>query len=66
MNRQTPLDTPEDIEWLRSTHVLTLPTDIQFAILYGNEDSPVKVEGWKSFNPHYQSKPDFVWVMEEV
>ena len=66
MAQYTALTTAEDIEWLRSTHVPTLPLDIKYVVLEGNEDSPSKVEGWKDQMPDYFTPPDFVWVDEEI
>jgi len=42
---QTFLDTTEDLEWLRDVHGIDTK-GIVCAILYGNEDSPEKIEAF--------------------
>lgn len=43
MAKATTLQTPEDLAWLHDVH--GIPTDgVAVAILYGNEDWPLKVE----------------------
>ena len=59
--RQTYLDTPEDMQWLRDVHCQDMPADMSCAILYGNEDAPEKVEAWRVNNPHHQAPADYAW-----
>jgi len=55
------LNTPEDCEWLRNTH-LGGRTDYKFEsfVLYGNEDSPTKVELYFSNDPLYTDEPHII------
>ncbi len=57
---QTFLNTPADIAWLRDVHCPNMPLGIRSAILHGNEDAPVKVEAWRTVNPHHMAPPDYV------
>ena len=41
--RELFLDTPEDLAWLAEVHC-PIARGYPYAILYGNEDSPTKVE----------------------
>jgi len=59
--KQTYIDTPEDITWLRDVHCHDLPLSIQCAIIHGNEDAPSKVVAWVANNPHFEAKPNYVW-----
>lgn len=69
-DRPTVLDDPADVLWAIEMHVLgkvgrelaTPATRYKFAILYGNEDFPSRIEFWKSSNPHHDSKPNAVWI----
>lgn len=58
--RLTYLDSPADIDWLRSTHCPAIPAGIRYAVLHGNEDSPVRVECFAS-EPMIDDKPDYDW-----
>lgn len=61
--RRTILDTPEDIQWLKETHLKAGNVDyhtarhgagyfeVRCAILFGNEDSPSRIETYASANP---------------
>ena len=55
------LDSEEGMRWLRETHCPKMPARMTCAVLYGNQDSPTKVEAWEVTNPHYQAPPDYVW-----
>jgi hypothetical protein len=57
-------NSPEDIEWLRSTHLPTLPASCRSYILHGNEDAPTKVEAYDTDMPTYDQAPDFVWIVD--
>lgn len=54
----TPLNTPEDLQWLKEVHLLKAPPphpydNFKFAILHGNEDTPDSVDLYLSENPNY-------------
>jgi hypothetical protein len=49
--RQTFLSGDEDMTWLRDVHCPTLPAEYHSAILYGNEDSPERIEAYLSPDP---------------
>lgn len=53
---------PLDLEWLE-THACPAAKGqgLRFAILYGNEDSPSKIEAWCVRNPCVTQPPDFLW-----
>lgn len=52
-------DEPDDMNWLRT--VYGAPTDIRFAVLYGNEDSAIRIEGWYDHNPENGIPPDWTY-----
>ena len=54
----TVLETEEDIKWLIDVH--HVPTNIRFAILYGNEDAPDRIECWSMEDPTVDIKPNLV------
>lgn len=55
------LNTPEDCNWLRDT-VLGGRTDLMFGafVLYGNEDSPSKVELFADCEPLITDEPHVI------
>lgn len=58
----TPIETVEDIAWVRETIVETLPASTRFVILTGHhEGSPDKVEAWNDKMPDYDQPADFTW-----
>ena len=58
--KQTYLDLPEDLEWLRQVHCPDLPRNIIAAIITGNEDAPSKVEAWNIGNDNADASADYV------
>ena len=54
---QSLLNTPEDLEWLRSTHCPTLPLEMKCVVLHGNEDFPELLECYDSAEPLATDKP---------
>lgn len=56
--KQQFLNNPEDCEWLRHVH-LGGRTDYKFEsfVLYGNEDSPEKVDLYLTADPRSTDKP---------
>ena len=62
--QQTTLDTSDDIAWLRDVHIPTLPLDCGFAILYGNEDWPERLECYACRDPLVTDTPT-VYVADE-
>lgn len=61
MGRYSVLETEEDIAWLRDVHCRDLPSNIHFAVVYGNEDAPERIEAWIDENPQYDALPDYAW-----
>ena len=57
------LNSPMDMRWLNDVH--NVPREMKCAILYGDETSPKKIEAWRSRNPDYRQKPDFVYLQEK-
>lgn len=55
--KKTFLNDEEDLNWLRSTHCRDLPREAKSFILYGNEDSPSRVEAFDSEDPEIGDKP---------
>lgn len=51
----------DSIKWIFETHLRETDTDeYNFAILYGNEDSPSRIDFWRN-EPDYDSIPDRTW-----
>ena len=59
--QQTILETEEDLKWLSEVHHV-YTAEYTFAVLYGNEDAPHKVELYAE--NHYKCKPT-VWEADE-
>jgi hypothetical protein len=53
--RPTLLQRRWDIEWLRRVH--GAPDWTRAAILYGNEDSPARIDCWPVSNPLHNNPP---------
>lgn len=55
----TFLDKPEDIQWLRETHLKNVPNLPAFksAIIVGNEDCPERIVCYKFKSPRYDACP---------
>jgi hypothetical protein len=51
------LNSPEDMKWLRDVHLQGLPSEYEAAVVHGNEDSPSKIEVFRSLNPTVNEKP---------
>ena len=51
------LNSPEDMKWLRDVHIPDLPSEYEAAVVHGNEDSPSKIEAYRSPNPAIQETP---------
>jgi len=51
------LNTPEDCQWLRSTHLGGQDLKFESFVLYGNEDCPTKVELYFTQDPLYTDEP---------
>jgi hypothetical protein len=57
--KTTFLDTPEDTQWLRDTHLRGVPLPTKYmgfrcAILQGNEDAPHSINLYMTQAPNYQ------------
>ena len=62
----TPLNTPEDLQWLKEVHLLKAPPphpydNFKYAILYGTEDTPYAVDLYRDADAtisdnHYRIK----------
>lgn len=61
MYKLTPLDTPEDLAWLREVHLPDAP-EFGCAMLYGNEDCPDEIRAWKTNSPLFTQEADYVWL----
>ena len=57
MARKTLIDTTEDMEWLRDVHVPHLSKNYKSAIIYGNEDSPSRIEVYVRRTPLVTDEP---------
>ncbi|HSW91035.1 MAG TPA: hypothetical protein VLG09_00105 [Candidatus Saccharimonadales bacterium] len=56
--KQTFINSADDMEWLRETHLTNLHVEsFNSAIIYGNEDSPVKVDLYLDQNPNVTDLP---------
>lgn len=51
------LNSSEDMQWLRDVHLQGLPPEYEAAVVYGNEDSPSKIETYRSLNPKVNDVP---------
>ncbi len=49
-------DDPEDMKWLRETHLPELPEKFKSALVYGNEDSPDKIVVYEDEDPRFDDK----------
>lgn len=54
----TYLDEPEDVQWLKETHLKGVPlpakyADFQSFVIYGNEDAPDRLDLHTTKNPQY-------------
>lgn len=57
----TIIETPSDLQWLKDVH--GAPESTKFALLFGNEDAPTKVECWNRIDPMYDQPPD-AWIVD--
>ena len=48
---------PDDMPWL--IDVYSAPQGVKCAILYGNEDDAEKIDAWFTYNPHFETPPDW-------
>ena len=56
--REVLLNTPEDVLWLRQTHLKDVPTPMfKSAVMFGNEDCPTRLILYHSSNPLIHFKP---------
>jgi len=55
------INTPEDMAWLRETHLPNLHARFESAIIYGNEDSPDQIECYITQDPELTDFPE-IWV----
>jgi hypothetical protein len=55
----------DSIAWLFEGHINEADTkEFNFAVLYGNEDCPEKIELWRC-EPKFRDIPDKVWTPKE-
>jgi hypothetical protein len=52
-------DESGDLDWLQSQY--GAPVTVRCAILYGNEDSATRIEGWNTYNPDNGTPPDWTY-----
>lgn len=52
-------DSPEDIEWLKSTHLKNASFVLEFGafVLHGNEDAPERVDLYPTASPNWNEQP---------
>lgn len=55
---QVVLDNPSDLDWAQEVH--GIPESTNFAIMYSNEDAPIKIECWDNMNPDHDEPADHV------
>ena len=51
------LSSQQDMKWLREVHLPKLPREYETAVVHGNEDSPSKIEVFRSLNPKVNEIP---------
>lgn len=56
MARQTLLNKIEDMKWLREVHLPTLPYQFKSALIYGNEDSPSRIDAYLEREPAHDDQ----------
>lgn len=61
----TFINSDEDMKWLRDVHLPRLRDDARSAILYGNEDSPVRIDMYSSAEPTITESPTDIYVMDD-
>lgn len=66
MAKETFINKPEDIQWLKDTHLkgLELPTFKSF-VLHGNEDCPEKIDLHAAKMPNYDADPAAVYYLQD-
>lgn len=65
--RETFLNTKEDVDWILSTHLKGKKIGFRprSFIVYGNEDSPIRVTLFKKKNPGFNEYPDAVFSIND-
>jgi hypothetical protein len=58
------LNTPEDMSWLAEVH--THGQRYAAALVYGNEDWPIRIECFESANPLHTDKPVQIYAPDEA
>jgi hypothetical protein len=51
------LNSSEDMEWLRVVHLPNLPKKYLSAVIYGNEDSPERIDTYTEVSPLCSEEP---------
>jgi len=70
-DKETILNTPEDMRWLWETHLKKFPNvrfgkfEFKSASIFGNEDCPSKIELYRKLEPLYTTKPSITFLYDE-
>jgi hypothetical protein len=51
------INSKDDIQWLKDVHVKNIDLVFNSAILYGNEDCPIKIELFEKKEPLHTDSP---------
>ena len=51
------INSKDDIQWLKDVYIKNTGLVFNSAILYGNEDCPIKIELFEKKEPLYTDKP---------
>lgn len=56
----------DSIKWCFDVHIKAPDTrEYNFALLYGNEDAPQKIEFWR-LEPNFDTPPDYAWSADPI
>lgn len=70
--KETFINTPEDMQWLRDVHFPKLPLKYKSAVIFGNEDSPSQIQLFEDADPSLSDKYLRViakgagWMVEQI
>jgi hypothetical protein len=60
------MNEPDDVQRLKDVHLKTWAPEFSSAVVYGNEDSPEKIELYATANPSINDYPVAVYRMCQV
>jgi len=70
-DKETILNSPEDMIWLWETHLKEFPHirfgrfEYRSASIFGNEDCPSRIKLYRKLEPLYTTKPSVVFVRDD-